>query len=141
MRRALPILVVFATAACESPPDVPVLDGPWVRRESALEAYCEAEVEGTGLVDVEQVYLPSVVSCENGGADFAALQAQAIAARSYLYYKLDRAGRIADGQLSIEEAGQELFELLLAVASGKNTWAEHWKLHNDLVLFNPAPIT
>ena len=77
---------------------MPVLDGPWVRRESALEAYCEAEVEGTGLVDVEQVYLPSVVSCENGGADFAALQAQAIAARSYLYYKLDRAGRIADGQ-------------------------------------------
>jgi galactarate dehydratase len=51
------------------------------------------------------------------------------------------AGRIADGQLSIEEAGQELFELLLAVASGKKTWAEHWKLHNDLVLFNPAPIT
>jgi galactarate dehydratase len=51
------------------------------------------------------------------------------------------AGRIADGQLSIEEAGQDLFELLLAVASGKNTWAEHWKLHNDLVLFNPAPIT
>ncbi len=51
------------------------------------------------------------------------------------------AGRIADGQLSIEEAGQELFELLLAVASGQKTWAEHWKLHNDLVLFNPAPIT
>jgi galactarate dehydratase len=51
------------------------------------------------------------------------------------------AGRIADGQLSIEEAGRELFELLLAVASGKKTWAEHWKLYNDLVLFNPAPIT
>jgi galactarate dehydratase len=51
------------------------------------------------------------------------------------------AGRIADGQLSIEAAGRELFELLLAVASGKKTWAEHWKLYNDLVLFNPAPIT
>jgi galactarate dehydratase len=51
------------------------------------------------------------------------------------------AGRIADGQLSIEAVGREVFELLLAVASGKKTWAEHWKLYNDLVLFNPAPIT
>ena len=32
--------------------------------------------------------------------------------------------------------------LMLDVASGrKKTWAEHWKLHNALVLFNPAPIT
>jgi galactarate dehydratase len=31
--------------------------------------------------------------------------------------------------------------LLLDVASGKKTWAEQWKLHNALVLFNPAPIT
>ena len=35
----------------------------------------------------------------------------------------------------------ELFELLLEVASGRQTWAERWKLHNALVLFNPAPIT
>jgi len=27
------------------------------------------------------------------------------------------------------------------VSSGRKTWAEHWKLHNALVLFNPAPIT
>jgi galactarate dehydratase len=51
------------------------------------------------------------------------------------------AGRIADGELSIEDAGWELFRLLLDVASGRKTWAEHWKLHNALVLFNPAPIT
>ena len=52
------------------------------------------------------------------------------------------AGRIADGQASIADVGWELFHLLLAVASGeKKTWAEHWKLHNALVLFNPAPIT
>ncbi|WP_396430718.1 galactarate dehydratase [Limnohabitans sp.] len=51
------------------------------------------------------------------------------------------AGRIADGDLSIEEAGWELFRLLLEVASGQQTWAERWKLHNALVLFNPAPIT
>jgi galactarate dehydratase len=34
-----------------------------------------------------------------------------------------------------------MFELMLAVASGRKTWAEHWGLKNDLVLFNPAPIT
>ena len=52
------------------------------------------------------------------------------------------AGRIADGELTIEQMGQEMFELLLDVASGrKKTWAEKWKLHNSLVLFNPAPIT
>jgi galactarate dehydratase len=51
------------------------------------------------------------------------------------------AGRIAQGQQSIEQAGQELFELLLDVASGRRTWAERWKLYNALVLFNPAPVT
>ncbi len=51
------------------------------------------------------------------------------------------AGRIADGELSVEEAGWALFHQLLDVASGKKTWAEHWKLHNALVLFNPAPVT
>ena len=52
------------------------------------------------------------------------------------------AGRIADGEASIEDLGWELFHLMLDVASGrKKTWAEHWKLHNALVLFNPAPIT
>ena len=51
------------------------------------------------------------------------------------------AGRIADGEETIEEAGWALFRLMLDVASGKKTWAEHWKLHNALVLFNPAPVT
>ncbi len=51
------------------------------------------------------------------------------------------AGRIASGELTIEQAGWELFRLLLSVASGRKTWAEHWKLHNALVLFNPAPVT
>jgi galactarate dehydratase len=52
------------------------------------------------------------------------------------------AGRIADGQKSIDEVGWELFHYLLDVASGrKKTYAEQWKLHNALVLFNPAPVT
>ncbi|MBI5276129.1 MAG: galactarate dehydratase [Burkholderiales bacterium] len=52
------------------------------------------------------------------------------------------AGKIADGEATIEELGWELFRLMLDVASGrKRTWAEQWKLHNSLVLFNPAPVT
>ena len=51
------------------------------------------------------------------------------------------AGRITDGEASIEDVGWELFHLMLDVASGRKTWAEHWKLHNALVLFNPAPVT
>jgi galactarate dehydratase len=51
------------------------------------------------------------------------------------------AGTIADGAATIEDVGWEMFRLMLAVASGKKTWAEHWKLHNALVLFNPAPVT
>jgi galactarate dehydratase len=52
------------------------------------------------------------------------------------------AGRIADGTATIEDVGWELFHLMLDVASGRRkTWAEQWKLHNALVLFNPAPVT
>ena len=52
------------------------------------------------------------------------------------------AGRIADGEQSIEEMGWEMFHFLLDVASGRRkTYAEQWKLHNALVLFNPAPVT
>ena len=52
------------------------------------------------------------------------------------------AGTIATGEASIEDVGRELFQFMLDVASGrKKTWAEHWKLHNALVLFNPAPVT
>ena len=51
------------------------------------------------------------------------------------------AGRIASGEATIEEVGNELFQLMLDVASGRRTWAEHWQLHNALVLFNPAPVT
>ncbi len=70
-------------------------------REQALDAYCTAIVNTAGgavTVDVETDYLPRVVTCENGAADQAALEAQAIAARSYLYYRLDRTGDIGDGQ-------------------------------------------
>ncbi|MET0518259.1 MAG: galactarate dehydratase, partial [Burkholderiaceae bacterium] len=51
------------------------------------------------------------------------------------------AGSIADGEKTIAEVGWELFHLMLDVASGRQTWAERHRLHNALVLFNPAPVT
>lgn len=52
------------------------------------------------------------------------------------------AGRIAGGEATIEDVGWEIFRFILDVASGrKQTWAEHWGLHNAISLFNPAPVT
>ena len=52
------------------------------------------------------------------------------------------AGRIASGEASIEEIGWEIFRLILDVASGRTqVAADRLGLHNDLVLFNPAPVT
>ena len=52
------------------------------------------------------------------------------------------AGTVADGEATVAEVGWQLFRLMLEVASGRQrTWAERWKLHNALVLFNPAPVT
>jgi len=52
------------------------------------------------------------------------------------------AGRIATGEATIEQVGSELFQLILDVASGrKQTWADHWGLHNAPTLFTPGPVT
>ena len=52
------------------------------------------------------------------------------------------AGRIATGESTIRDVGEEIFHLLLEVASGRQqTWADRHRLHNDLALFNPSPIT
>ena len=52
------------------------------------------------------------------------------------------AGSIATGDKTIEDVGWEMFHLMLDIASGRHKpWAEKWKLHNQLVLFNPAPVT
>jgi MYXO-CTERM domain-containing protein len=92
MRRVLitgAMTVAAAAAGCSN-------DGVSSKAQS-LDAYCSAMVIGTGIVDVETDYIPHVVQCENGAASFEALKVQAIAARSYLYYRLDRTGDIDDG--------------------------------------------
>jgi galactarate dehydratase len=52
------------------------------------------------------------------------------------------AGQVALGRKTIEEMGWELFHLILDVASGeKQVACDKLGLHNDLVLFNPGPVT
>jgi galactarate dehydratase len=52
------------------------------------------------------------------------------------------AGQVALGQKTMEEMGWELFHLILEVASGeKQVACDKLGLHNDLVLFNPGPVT
>lgn len=52
------------------------------------------------------------------------------------------AGAVARGSKTVEQVGWELFEYILQVASGNTTVAcDRLGLHNDLVLFNPGPVT
>ena len=52
------------------------------------------------------------------------------------------AGPVATGEAEISQVGTELFNKIIAVASGKEqSFAEKYQLHNDLCIFNPAPIT
>ena len=52
------------------------------------------------------------------------------------------AGQVALGKKTIEEMGWELFQMILDVASGeKQVACDRLGLHNDLVLFNPGPVT
>lgn len=52
------------------------------------------------------------------------------------------AGGVATGEKTIQDVGMELFEKIIATASGREQpWAEKYRLHNYLCIFNPAPIT
>lgn len=105
---------MFACAllvSCDAPSTSPVADAP---RDAEFPltappptmqvpaplatAYCDVNVIGTGVIDLEEVYLPGVVTCENGGADLEALKAQAISARSVAYYNMATEGEICDSQ-------------------------------------------
>lgn len=52
------------------------------------------------------------------------------------------AGPVATGEATIDAIGTQLFLEIIDVASGKKkSFAEQYKLYNDLCIFNPAPIT
>jgi galactarate dehydratase len=52
------------------------------------------------------------------------------------------AGKIATGEKTIEELGWDLFHMILEIASGRKQVAcDVLGLHNDLVIFDPGPLT
>jgi stage II sporulation SpoD-like protein len=115
---------LFACGGLEAPPT----------RESSspLTAYCQAQVTGKGSIDVETDYIPHVVACENGAAPIEALRAQAVAARTYLYYKLETSGSIADGASDqVYTCGRPLGSQHLAAA--RDTAGEVLTYHGDVI--------
>lgn len=52
------------------------------------------------------------------------------------------AGAVATGNATIAEVGTEIFNMILDVASGaKEPYSDQYGFHNDMCIFNPAPIT
>lgn len=52
------------------------------------------------------------------------------------------AGAVATGEATIAQVGTEIFEMVLDVASGiKTPYSDQYGFHNDMCIFNPAPIT
>lgn len=90
-------LIISLSIFCACEPSKWLEITPVTEAALALEAPCDAPVQGTQGIDIELDYLPHVVKCENGAASYEALKAQAVSARSYLYYKIARNGSIADG--------------------------------------------
>ncbi|MEQ9323596.1 MAG: SpoIID/LytB domain-containing protein, partial [Polyangiaceae bacterium] len=95
----LGLLALALVASCT--PDAPTdrsaktraaLDAP------LAEALCEVPVDDLGVLAAETDYLPQVLACENNGADFEALKAQAVAARSVVYWTVGTHGSICNGQ-------------------------------------------
>ncbi len=98
-KNSLPLALLtlaISLNACETEEDVISVD----TLKQEVNAWCDGIQVGnyTNKIDIENDYLPHVVCCENGNASDAALRSQAVAARSYLYYKLLRDGSIGDSQ-------------------------------------------
>ena len=52
------------------------------------------------------------------------------------------AGQVATGEKTIEEVGTEIFRYMIDVASGvKKPYSDQYGFHNEMCIFNPAPIT
>ena len=52
------------------------------------------------------------------------------------------AGAVATGEATIADVGTEIFNMILDVASGlKQPYSDQYGFHNDMCIFNPAPIT
>ena len=52
------------------------------------------------------------------------------------------AGAVVTGEATIQDVGDEIFDIILDVASGlKKPYSDQYGFHNDMCIFNPTPIT
>ncbi|QQE13329.1 PEP-CTERM sorting domain-containing protein [Planctomycetota bacterium] len=85
-----------------------------------------------GTYDFEGVYLPGVVDCENGAASTEALKAQAVAARTYAYYKLSTSSTIQNGQ------GAQVFRTPWNTSAGQQHIDAVNATSGEIVAFNDS---
>ncbi|HEY8380300.1 MAG TPA: SpoIID/LytB domain-containing protein [Nannocystis sp.] len=124
-------------------PDVfetPGLDPLWAVPAPLPQAYCEINVEGV-LRATETDYIPHVIQCENGGANFEALKAQAIAARSVAYYAMYNDGKICDSQgcqvYSCGAQPQQIHYDAAAATAGQYLSFNNWLTYGFYVAGDP----
>ena len=83
-------------------------------------------VTGSGNIATETDYVPNVCNCENGAASFEALKAQAVAARTFAYYKMNLQGFINDGTsdqvFSCAGSAGPLHQAAAAATEGELLW-------------------
>ena len=112
--------------------------------ELNLASTCDVLVLGSGIAGISA----ALTAAESGASVILVCKGRLFSGSSFypgtwglgLVGPADEADE-ADLISTIEDVGWQLFHLMLEVASGRKTWAEHWKLANALVLFNPAPVT
>jgi len=91
-RRAAAVLVSLAAGAIlASPAQSQVTEIPQINVQEPNDGVPD------GLFNTETEYIPSVTFFENGLASFEALKAQAVAARTFAYFKMQTAGEIGNG--------------------------------------------
>ena len=99
---------------------------------AVVDAITEINVQDTnnivadGLYDTETVYVPSVVFHENGLASYEALKAQAVAARTFGYFKMLTSGQTDNGtndQVFVR-SGSTIVNSGIWADAARDTWGE-----------------
>jgi uncharacterized protein (TIGR03382 family) len=89
MKRWIAALSLLAVVACASSrsDDEPRASTSQALSFTAIKPLDTVYVGSAGAISVENDYLPQVVCCENGAAPKVALEAQAVMARTYMYFR------------------------------------------------------
>ena len=99
--------------------EMDVDDADYAMHRAPLTAKCTIYVNGYGAVDMETDYVPNVTACENGGAGTEGLKAQAIAARTFGYYKLNNGAGTSSNPVNNSQ-GDQVYKCSYTTAADKH---------------------